>query len=65
MNRQVITNPYHLMVVTNIVNHEHFKHAPVLYIVKRVKQMFPEYRDQNLEADLINQIDQLCLEAGK
>ena len=62
---KVITNPYHLSVITNIVNHEHFKNAPVLYIVKRVKQMFPEYRDESIQEDLLNEIDNIFIEAGK
>lgn len=62
---QVITNPYHLEVVKNLITHPTYKHTPVFYIVDLVKKLFPEYRDQDLHNDLVNQIDLICLEAGK
>ena len=63
--KPVITNPYHLSVITNIIHHTAYKNAPVFYIVKLVMQLFPEYRKQENRQDLIEQIDHLCLQGEK
>lgn len=67
MTNQVISNPYHLEVITNMIKHEKFfQRVPVFYIVNRVKQMFGDchYRDPELHEALTKQIDDLCYSLG-
>ena len=57
---QVINNSYHLEVIVNMLKHRNFNTVPILYIVERVRQMFPEYRSESLKSALTEQISELC-----
>ena len=61
----IITNQYHLEVISRLVKHEKFfQRVPVFYIVERIRQMFPEYRDPEIRDQLVKQIDDLCFSLG-
>lgn len=55
----VINNPYHLSVISQLVRILH--DAPIFYLVDRIRQLFPEYRDPVLVESLIKQIDSIHL----
>ena len=62
---QVVTNQYHIDVITRLIQCSSiYQKAPVFYIVERIRQMFPEYKDLKLKDDLTRQVDNICLNVG-
>lgn len=54
METLIINNPYHAKVIRNMATHESLRDRDSIYLVDRIRQMFPEYRDESLRPALID-----------